>query len=177
MKIAQIKDRYFIRSGSSFGVASHTQLEDMFGRRPKPVLKLHKRIVQRGGSGNSHHVYVFLGIENIGRGVAKAPYLSVKIEHPHQIYKYGIDGNGNFGLRPRTRPLGTNDLIYGSSANEIIHPGVALDITAVWIEYQKRNEIFDLVVKYNLAAEGINLFEGVETIASEEIWRDIQNQP
>ena len=36
----EIKNYYYIRSGEDFVVASHIQLEDMFGRRPKPVLSV-----------------------------------------------------------------------------------------------------------------------------------------
>jgi hypothetical protein len=34
---SETKNHYYIRSGDSFIIAPHAQLEDMFGRRPKPV--------------------------------------------------------------------------------------------------------------------------------------------
>jgi hypothetical protein len=93
-----MQEVYYIRSGESFVVASHTQLEDMFGRRPKPQLSLSVRIVPTGSSGKVTNFIIFLGIENIGRGTAKSPLLSIKVHDPYKISNYGIDGNMHFGL-------------------------------------------------------------------------------
>src|SRR5262249_55156752 len=38
LKHDDIQHRYYIRSGSDFVIASHSQLEDMFGRRPQAKL-------------------------------------------------------------------------------------------------------------------------------------------
>lgn len=179
LKISEIKDKYYIRSGSSFGVASHSQLEDMFGRRPRPILKLYKDIVLRGGSGDNFDIYVFIGIENVGRGVAKAPYLSVQIGSPYKIFEYGIDGNKNYGLQQLTRPLNSKEISYGASGLDVIHSGNALSITVVKIETVSgkiHGGILDLNIKYKIAAEGVSLIEGKETISSEEIWKAIQNK-
>lgn len=42
------EDRYYKRSGDSFYRMEHFDIEDMFGRRKKPKLALHKRIIHAG---------------------------------------------------------------------------------------------------------------------------------
>jgi len=164
-----IKNHYYIRTGGSFVVASHTQLEDMFGRRPKPKLGLHTKIFQYGSwfSGMSN-VHVVLGIENKGRGTAKAPFLSVKVHHPYRIYEYGLDGNGNFGLAKVRSSRGSQEKKYGSSADVVIHSGVVHEVTVVDVPVADINksgsEVQDLVVEYKIAAEGTGLIEGRKVV-------------
>lgn len=160
-----IKNHYYIRSGDSFVVASHTQLEDMFGRRPKPKLVLHTRIV-KGIMPNSMHVV--LGIENQGRGTAKSPFLSIKVHQPGKIYEYGLDGNRNFGLKEITSSRNSDEKKYGSWADLVIHPGVVHEVTVISIPIDQLRKIDsgsqDLVIDYKIAAEGIQLIEGKEIV-------------
>lgn len=71
----------------------HFDLEDMFGRRKRPKLRLTTRIDHRGA-----HTSIFIGIENVGRGTAKAPYLAFDVEQPFRPSTWGLDGNGHDGL-------------------------------------------------------------------------------
>ena len=66
------EDRYYKRSGDSFYRMEHFDLEDMFGRRPKPLLTL--EIVPRGlrnfpDDPESEELHFYLS--NSGRAVAK----------------------------------------------------------------------------------------------------------
>ena len=64
------KDRYYGRSGSSFVPLSHSQLADLFGRRPRPVLRATVAPVDdRPGARRPHEVR--LSIPNAGRGAAR----------------------------------------------------------------------------------------------------------
>ncbi len=45
----KINGHYYQRTGDSFNIALHTQLEDMFGRRPKPKLELSMQPTFHGG--------------------------------------------------------------------------------------------------------------------------------
>lgn len=174
-----IKNHYYVRSGESFVVASHTQLEDMFGRRPKPKLALSWKVVTSSPSGNKHQLYVILGIENKGRGSAKSPFLCVKIPPPYQISRYGIDGNMGFGLRQLTSSIRSEDRKYGSSADVVIHPGIVHDVTAVKLEIdvtQPPSQVFDLVVYYQIAAEGIKPVEDREVIRGSQLWAELERQ-
>lgn len=152
------EDRYYKRSGASFYVMEHFDLEDMFGRRKKPKLNPTARIA--GGGANTT---IILGIENAGRGTAKAPYLAFSITEPFRPRLYGLDGNGNdglpklhFGQRLRYR--------YGASANFVIHPGTVHEVTAVDLGgLNPRPELIpneDVVIEYEISAEDSQIVRG-----------------
>lgn len=75
LKIAKVQNHYFIRSGSSFVSAPHVQLEDMFGRRPKPKLVL--SVLEPRSTGQQFRVS--LQLENQGRGIAKSPAVFIRL--------------------------------------------------------------------------------------------------
>lgn len=172
---SKVKDHYYIRTGDSFVVASHTQLEDMFGRRPKPNLSLNAKIVGAGAIGSKRHLRVILGIENKGRGTAKFPFLEVKVHRPYGVDTYGIDGNRSFGLVKLTNSAGSEGKRYGASTDVVIHPGIIHDVTSVKVEIdktpQKQTEVPDLVIDYKIAAEGIIPVEGQKIISGAEIFK------
>jgi hypothetical protein len=173
-----VKNHYYIRSGQLFVVASHTQLEDMFGRRPKPELALSTRFVLGSRSGNKCSLDMILGIENKGRGTAKSPFLSVRVHPPYQISEYGIDGNRRFGLRElassRIRP---DEKKYGSSADVVIHSGIVHDVTAVKLRIdvaQPPSDVSDMVIDYEIAAEGTRLVEDRVVIKGSQLWAELE---
>jgi hypothetical protein len=61
------EDRYYKRSGDSFYVMEHFDLEDMFGRRQKPKLRFDALPIIGDGAGEG----LVFRIQNVGRGVAK----------------------------------------------------------------------------------------------------------
>jgi len=165
-----IKNHYYIRTAGSFVVASHTQLEDMFGRRPQPKLSLHTKVSQYGSRFDGmSNVRMVLGIENKGRGTAKAPFLSTKVNNPYKINEYGLDGNGNFGLNEITSSRGSQEKKYGSSADVVIHSGVVHEVAIVDANVADINKrggaVEDLVVEYKIAAEGTGLIEGRKVVS------------
>jgi hypothetical protein len=176
----EIKNHYYIRSGESFVVASHTQLEDMFGRRPKPQLSFSVKIVPAGGSPGKQDFLIILGIENNGRGIAKSPLLCVKVYKPYSISRYGIDGNMHYGLNPLANSLRSEYERYGASGDIVLHSGIVHDVTAInfEIDWKKSpSEIQDLVIDYQIAAEGVMLIEGQKVIKGQEIWNICQKNP
>ncbi len=176
LKIAKIKDHYFQRSGESFIVASHAQLEDMFGRRPRPELALRTRVVHGNHSATLWYLHVIIGIENKGRGVAKSPFLSVRIQEHYRVDGYGLDGHYNFGLAKLTSSRGSSEERYGSSGNAVIHPGVVHDVTAVRIKVDVTKDwlsVQDLVIEYGIAAEGVALFEDQLVITGKALWDEL----
>src|SRR6266849_944331 len=72
-------DRYFKRSGSQFLRMEHFEVEDLFGRRKRPMLSLswHAMVASRTGDGGIDYRLI-LGIENSGRGSAKAPFVALR---------------------------------------------------------------------------------------------------
>jgi len=166
LNIEEIRNRYYVRSGNSFIEASHTMLEDMFGRRPKPNLILSKRFEHAGSGGKTHFFTVILGIENIGRGVAKSPFLEITVEKPYKISQFGVDGNGHFGLPILAGINNTRSQRYGSSQTIVIHPGITLDITAIRLELDisQSQPHPELIINYQIAAEYINTIKEKDTI-------------
>jgi len=166
-----IKNHYFVRSGSSFVVASHTMLEDMFGRRPKPNLILSVRVSHTGNREKFQDFTIILGIENKGRGSAKSPFLDISVQQPYKISNYGVDGNGAFGLPMVAGANNERHQRFGSSQTNVIHPGATHDVTAINIELDisQLGKIPELVINYQIAAEGINLMNGKEIINLAEI--------
>lgn len=178
LKQKEIKDHYYFRSGTSFDIASHTILEDMFGRRPKPQLSLSKKIIRAGGvrSENKQKFWIIIGIENSGRGVAKYPLLSVKVHKPYEISDYGIDGNGKFGLTPLPKSIRSEFEGYGASGDIVIHSGMIQDVTSIILEidWNKPSSVHDLFIDYKIGAEGIELIEDKEKIEGAQLWADCQ---
>jgi hypothetical protein len=175
------EDRYFKRNGSAFYRLEHFDLEDLFGRRPKPVIRLASRI--RGGgtgssvTGRSYGAEVIIGLQNEGRGLARFPYLKLRVAHPYQIDRYGLDGNGNEGLS-RITSIGDGTVLYGASLDIVIHPKVVLDITKVGFHIHvgdngKISPVSDLRLEYELAAEGAPLSAGELTITAADFLASI----
>lgn len=170
LNLSEIKGHYFARSGNSFIIASHTMLEDMFGRRPKPELIL-KTQIQHGNDGGTHKRFIILlSIENIGRGIAKSPFMEVEVNKPHKIFDYGIDGNGTFGLK-RLSSGNTYHQKYGSEQTIVIHSGITHDVTAINVEFDinTAKNIPNVEIDYKLTAEGIQIYEGKVIIKISEI--------
>jgi hypothetical protein len=156
-------DRYFKRSGSQFLRMEHFEVEDLFGRRKRPVLKPWWRAVVRSRRGDGDIDYqVVLGIENSGRGSARAPFLSVRIEAPYQLGEYGLDGNYNQGLPRLVSGRGSGVVKFGGTAHLVIHPGVVHEVTAVSGRLPAAsNSLADLVVHYAICAEDTRMESGV----------------
>ena len=148
------EDRYYKRSGDSFYKLEHFDLEDMFGRRPKPKLECAIRII-----GNDLDSRIIIGIRNEGRGSAKAPFIAFSCNAPFKVSSYGLDGNMNEGMR-RLPYIGT-DLPhrYGEGSNVVIHPGITHEVAAVILPNKSKPES-DLIVEYALACEEFNLKKG-----------------
>jgi hypothetical protein len=110
------EDRHFKRSGDQFRRVEHFDIADMFGRRRRPVLAV---TLETEGHGETIRV----SITNRGRGIAKAPYLTLTPPKNWQSSTHGYDGGGTLGLRRIGR-----DAIwrFGSDATEVIHAGQTL---------------------------------------------------
>ncbi len=154
--------RYYKRSGDSFYVMEHFDLEDMFGRRKKPKLELTTQV-----TGHNKQTGIILGISNTGRGSAKSPYLAFVLPKPFVVSQYGVDGNGAEGLK-RLSGHGSKPWIeYGGNAQDVIHPGVVLEVAKLFLGMfglipDPPKE--DISIKYRIAAEDMLLVEGVKFI-------------
>jgi hypothetical protein len=153
------EDRYYKRSGDTFYKMEHFDLEDMFGRRKKPMLALEARVTRP-------QIEVVISIRNVGRGSAIAPYLALAIPEPFTFGLYGIDGHGLDGL-PRL-PSGDNPSrkrLYGANLTTVIHPNTSHDVTK--IEFRGRDENRpkgEFLIEYEVAAEGKQILKSSLTV-------------
>jgi len=155
--------RYYKRSGSSSLKMEHFEVEDMFGRRPKPRLELMTQIVERGARPE-----IIIGLRNTGRGIATFPYLYIRVEEPYVISAYGIDGNRHVGLPvlPMHRRTGREESFGGTSAHAV-YPDSELPITKIVTPVKRRftpPNIRDMAIHYAICCEGMPKKEGTTHI-------------
>jgi len=175
------EDRYYKRSGDSFYRMEHYDLEDMFGRRKKPKLQLLAKLAFAGGGSNRVKKYVnvqvTLALENVGRGVAKAPLLKLIIKSNHQLSKFGIDGNGHFGLEQLPPATGSKSHLFGGSSTTVIHPGTYREICAICFEIdQDSAQADDVIIDYLIAAEDTKADLGEYVYRGEDILQFARSQ-
>ena len=161
MAIAKDQHRYYYRSGASFLKMEAFMLADRFGRRPQPKLSL-SLYSQNGGELRSADTwtrqYKFLaGVKNVGPSVALYPALRLMPKWPLHFSEFGLDGNGRLGL-PR-RPSGTNTAwqFFVGGMNDVVHPGVTLEVTAMEYTYPLQsapNDCGHIEVDYELYCDG-----------------------
>ena len=161
------EDRYYKRSGDSLYRLEHFDLEDMFGRRPRPELALYTRIERRGLG-----VQVIIGITNLGRGGAKAPYIAFDVPPPFQKSPYGLNGNGLEGMK-KLPSLGTElPHKYGEGSNLVVHPNITHEVALLYLGLNPKEDqkpTSDLVIDYEIAAEGFPLTRSSKTITLTEL--------
>lgn len=168
LNLNDIKDHYYFRTADSFLIASHTQLEDMFGRRPRPKLGLYVDLNLAGGSISEKFVKVVFGIENKGRSIAKSPYFSTRFLKPHTHSTFY-----NLGLTQIRGQSSDGWARFGIPADPVIHPGSFLTVVQVTVRVfldKPLSEIAPLEIEYQIGAEDVQLIEGRKTVGSFEIW-------
>jgi len=150
------EDRYYKRSGDSFYKMEHYDVADMFGRRRRPTLRVTYRIVGRGP-----HAAVVLGLRNVGRATARAPFLALDCESTLQRSPYGLDGNGNEGLAYLRFAYAGMKWAYGGGMDFAVHPGMSYDVACLNLGIPARPApTEDLVVKYAVACEDQQIEQG-----------------
>lgn len=170
LKLREIQKHYFIRSGGEFRIAEHYQLEDMFGRRPKPKLELTTRVVKH----QTKSYTLVVGIKNEGRGAAHAPFLAVEVGRPYSVSHYGIDGNRQFGLRLFPLVIGSKEHQYGADATVVLHAGTELEVTAIDVPIPDDNfrGMSPVQISWRMAAEGVSVTRGQTEVGSDAFWRE-----
>jgi hypothetical protein len=161
------EDRYYKRSGDSFYRLEHFDLEDMFGRRPRPELELSTRI-----NGSGLNVKIIIGIKNVGRGSAKAPYIAFGVSLPFKLNIYGLDGNYNEGMKKLPYLGSVLPNRYGEGANVVVHPGITHEVASIYlglIPQESKEPTSDLEIEYEIAAEGFMLNKGIKIITLKEL--------
>ncbi len=161
------EDRYYKRSGDSFYKMEHFDLEDMFGRRAKPILELSIRVKnQERGSD------IIVGIKNIGRGVAKAPYIALSVSQPYNLSNYGLDGNRHHGMQKIPYIGSTLPHRFGEGTNTVIHPSVIHEVALLRHKSTssiKKKPTEAIKIEYEMAAENFQLTRKIKEVSLEEL--------
>ena len=171
------EDRYYKRSGDSFYKMEHFDLEDMFGRRQRPELMMKASLNRawKQSLENSIKLYILITLVNDGRGSARAPFLEVFLPDSTQEDHYGVDGNGNRGLKPIYHQQNNRSLRFGANSEFVLHPGVSLDVTKLEKTYRIPDpEIEDIQIIYKIVAEGIALREETFGFTADEVRNFLQ---
>lgn len=126
------KGQYFRRDADAFRPMQHHEIADMFGRRARPRLELYHSPLRRPRWQYRTGVVaeVIIGIQNVGRGIARFPRLVFE-RRCADPSRYGLDGNMNTNLHRDAAPPGSPTVAFTGGANDVIHPGQQLDITMI----------------------------------------------
>jgi hypothetical protein len=150
------EQRYYKRSGDSFYKMEYFDIEDIFGRRKKPILQLSKNIniastlTYPQSPYKTYTFLVLISIENIGRGVALYPYVELEVSPPYS-FKYH-----SCGLPPlsNVKPI----LSFGSDSGTVIHPGTSLLTGHVEVIFSEETPRLDNIeIRYSIAADGLQI--------------------
>ena len=102
---------YYRRSGSSFRVMEHSEIEDMFGRRPKP--KFECRAEVNINQANTSEYIISIYLNNVGKGSAHYP--CIKIKH----FNGKVLRNNDNKQRMQ---INGNEILFYNDFNMVIHP-------------------------------------------------------
>ena len=168
------EDRYYKRSGSSFIRLEHHDLDDMFGRRPRPNLKLSYRVARGGydataGNFASWNHHVVFSIENCGRGSAVGPYLAILLGKPWRELLYGIGSNSHPTISKLSRHEDDRWITRQAGRDTIIHSGVTMDVCALTCGViAPGGSPPTLELPYRLSAVNLQLIEDTMTITTSD---------
>ena len=116
-KAIELGHRYYRRSGSSFRVMEHSEIDDMFGRRPKPKLDVMIDI-SKDEANDIYHLNV--SIENKGKATAKEIICRKKLFKCSEI----VNNHG-----PRYNPddsVEFSDKTYALILKKPVHPDMVV---------------------------------------------------
>lgn len=172
---------YWARSTEGFQRLEHWALEDMFGRRPIPRLRLSFRLVENGsisggGQPTQHRGFAVAVITNEGRGSARAPYLALTLAAgPYAFVPPPATGKADGLTR---RPTSDQRRVVFASSDVVIHPGVEHEVTFIPVHTYVTTKATitlpqELRIAYELAAENTQLQRGELVVDGKTIARAI----
>lgn len=174
------EDRYYKRSGSSLYRMEHFDLEDMFGRRQKPSLRLNHRVIGEStisfGSNLTREGAVILGIENTGRGLARFPYLALhSVGTRAGTCLKGLRGSRDFGIPLVPRVSDSKGWAFGAGLEVVIHPGTVLEVARICFSFGDQAKTYpDIEVEYSVGAQGARLRQGKVVVEGSELLRCVR---
>lgn len=170
--------KYYLRSGDSFAMMEHSILEDQFGRRQRPKLKLHVRLDKSEHYSpmerRSAPFALIIGIENEGKYIATYP--CIKLSNLNNL-KIGNDLDNHYNLS-RLRQSEHEFKTYVGGKDDVVYPGSYIDViklvpmdNASTKELITKNVDADTLVSFNyeLYAQDIVPIRNSYNLSGEEV--------
>lgn len=149
------EDRYYKRSGDSFYRMEHFDLEDMFGRRQKPLLNV--RLEHRPVEGDNTVEDLIFNVLNIGRAVAKHAGLLALLQNVEITLV--TEGLQNLSHLNNGRP--TISYNYNSG---VIHPN-NIALHAGRVRFRRINPAENINVEVSFYCEDARVQKQASTLA------------
>jgi hypothetical protein len=131
--------RYYKRSGSNTLPMEHFDIEDAFHRISVAKLEIGKLACRTGGGvGDIEQNLVSISLANASSMSARFPYLNIKSLTGGTVWDGGLDGNGNFPLRPSN-----GRRTFAGDANSIIHPGQEIVVFNLIFHLQRKARLIN----------------------------------
>ncbi|WP_340017890.1 ATP-binding protein [Paenibacillus sp. FSL H3-0457] len=171
-------NQYYTRAGDSFIKMEHHMLEDAFGRRQKPKLKINYELKEGPSVGEDRTFSILIGIENIGKYLATYP--AIRIKTGREFVPLALKrGNYNLNSIPQSndKSLSTGYLFAGG-INDTIHPYISIDAVSLhpttdWFQkdtlFNKDDKGISLSFEYEIFAEGCMPLIGKGEFTAEQI--------
>jgi hypothetical protein len=164
------ENRYYKRSGDRSLQMEHFEIEDMFGRRKRPILEIITRATRSGsggeGKGAYRNVRFHVEIRNAGRGAARDIYLA--LEPPEGIQIVAPAGQ-NVGFREIRPAFQEGERHFTSASDFVLHPGLTWSVALFDVKVLSNQPIPRIFPRFRLAAEGFRLLEGNVSVDFEEV--------
>lgn len=152
--------RYYKRTNTSFLIMEHYEVADQFGRRPQPVIAVRPFWELQGLDGGRFRFFVQFMVQNIGRGLARFPSLTIgKLpdDWPLQAATDVTTVGGPF--RKVHAPFGWL-LRYRGAADDVLHPGDRFTVAYLAFILTRADTRSDFRVAFEAIAEGSALVTG-----------------
>lgn len=141
-------------------------------------LCLYTRLGCQGVSAGDITVNLVLGIRNNNSSFsAKYPEISIITPGDFPIDRWGLDGNGNDGLKriSRNKYGDTFEYKFKGGVNDIVHSKSELEVTCIRSQLQRVAGKFPSIsIKYTIRAENFAPVSGEYTLSESELlqWKD-----
>ncbi len=157
------KETVYLRHGSSTNTADPDEIARMavaakYGSPPQ--LSVHARVwpMQRG-------VFVVAISNELGSGVARAPYLELEPPGPFMLSQYGLDGSSRqHGLPLLPQGEGSSRLKFAGTTDIVLHPGTSRDVARIEWRGATDKVPSRVDLPYVVGAEGIAVVSGTAAI-------------
>lgn len=166
MAIGQGQHTYYFRSGSSFLPMEAFMVADRYQRRPQPKLGLTYSFQNGSATGHTDKLWIRVGIRNVGLGVALYPALALRPVNSEGI-RFDRSGHLSRISSAGYNPEQSGFKFIAAGADDIIHPGVTLQMARALVHTDLHSKSEDLVFEYDLYCDGFTSHGTLTVLASD----------